>query len=183
MTENQNFKEKNYKFLKPVAIAALCAAVMIGGYIVTEKQPPLNGDTPGVTSTLPVEKAVFETQNGEKHEVELEVATKPVDLEMGLMFRKEMAKDHGMLFEMGHTPAPTSFWMKNTYISLDIIYIDENGRIINIARKAVPKSLTSIPSGGPVTGVIELNGGRADELGLRIGDEVNHPYFNAAAGK
>ncbi len=183
MTENQNSKEKNYSFLKPVAIAALCTAVIIGGYFVTEHQVPPPGETPGMVSNLPVEKAVFETQNGDKHEVDLEVATRPVDLEMGLMFRKEMAKDHGMLFEMGRTPAPTSFWMKNTYIPLDIIYIDETGHIINIARNAVPKSLTSISSGGPVTGVIELNGGRADELGLRVGDKVNHPYFNQAANK
>ena len=169
--------EKNYKFLKPVVIAALCTAVIIGGYLVTETQVPPAGETAAVQSTLPVEKAVFELQNGEKHAVELEVASKPVDLEMGLMFRKEMAKDHGMLFEMGHIPAPTSFWMKNTLISLDMIFVDETGRIVNIARKAVPKSLTSVSSGAPVIGVIELNGGRADELGLKVGDKVVHPYF------
>ena len=172
--------DDKFRFLKPVAIAALCTAVIIGGYFISENEVPAAGEAPAMVSNLPVEKLAFETQGGDKHEVEVEVATRPVDLEMGLMFRKEMAKDHGMLFEMGRPPAPTSFWMKNTYIPLDIIYVDETGHIVNIARQAVPRSLTSIPSGGPVIGVVEINGGRADELGLRVGDVVKHPYFNTA---
>ncbi|MDE1153840.1 MAG: DUF192 domain-containing protein [Micavibrio sp.] len=173
---------KNFllQFYKPVIIAAVCAAVIIGGYMVSG-----DGEQAGaaVSSKLPIETVIFDMQSGHKETFDVEVASKPVDLEIGLMFRSSMPKGHGMLFEMGTPAKPTSFWMKNTLIPLDIIYIGADGGIVNIHHNAVPKDLTSIPSGAPVTGVIELNGGRADEIGLRVGDRVLHPYFSQAAEK
>jgi uncharacterized membrane protein (UPF0127 family) len=128
-------------------------------------------------SGLPVEKLVIETAAGAKPAFDVEVAVKPMDVQIGLMFRKEMAKDHGMLFELGPESKPTSFWMKNTLIPLDMLFVAEGGRIVNIRRNALPEDLTPIPSLEPVMGVIEINGGLADSLGIKIGDRVVHPYF------
>lgn len=128
-------------------------------------------------SSLPVEKFIIEKKSGGSHSFDLELAEKPIDLQVGLMYRKEMPADHGMIFMMGRPPRPTSFWMKNTLIPLDMLFVDEKGIIVNIHRNATPESLTGVPSQKPVIAVIELNGGRADETGLGIGDKVLHPYF------
>lgn len=153
-----------------VGITMLCGALLD----VSAKQPP----NIEVKSKLEIHKTAIEMKGGGSHVFDLEVAKSPTDLEVGLMFRKSMEKDHGMLFEMGRDPKMTAFWMKNTYIPLDIIFVDQNGVIVNIHRNATPQSLDSIPSIQPVTGVIELNGGRANELGINIGDTVIHPYFH-----
>lgn len=102
----------------------------------------------------------------------VEVAATFEQQEHGLMFRASMAPNEGMIFPM--KPArPASFWMKNTVIPLDIIFIGTNGRILNIAANAVPYSLQPLYSLGDVKGVLELNGGRAAELGIGRGDKVN----------
>lgn len=89
---------------------------------------------------------------------------------MGLMFRRSLARNRGMIFPMGE-PRMAAFWMKNTLIPLDIIFIRSDGRIARIAR-AKPLDLTSVPSGEPVTAVLEIRGGRAAQLGIRRGDRV-----------
>lgn len=131
-------------------------------------------------TTLPVDKTVIVKQNGKKHTFNLEIASKPIDVEIGLMYRKKMPKDHGMMFQLGKEPRLVSFWMKNTLIPLDMLFVAADGTIANIHRNAQPESLTSVPSQAPVTAVIELNGGRADAVGLSIGDRVLHPYFGSA---
>ena len=106
----------------------------------------------------------------------VEIADDDAERERGLMFRKVVAPDRGMLFDF-HTPRPVAFWMKNTLIPLDIIYIEPNGTVLSIARNATPHSLAPIPSGGPILGVLELAGGRAAEIGLLPGDKVVHRIF------
>jgi uncharacterized membrane protein (UPF0127 family) len=101
----------------------------------------------------------------------VEVASTPEQQERGLMFRTSMGANDGMIFPM-KPPRPASFWMKNTVIPLDIIFIGTNGRILNIAANAVPYSLQPVYSLGDVKGVLELNGGRAAELGIEPGDKV-----------
>jgi uncharacterized membrane protein (UPF0127 family) len=96
--------------------------------------------------------------------------------ERGLMYRKSLAPDAGMLFDF-KTPQQVSFWMKNTLIPLDMLFIDQSGRISNIYREATPLSLAPIPSDGPIRGVLEIPGGRAQELGIMAGDKVRHPIF------
>lgn len=128
-------------------------------------------------SGLPIEKVVVEMQSGKTHAFQLEIAEKPVDIQIGLMYRKNMPRDSGMLFLMGRDPRMKSFWMKNTLIPLDMLFVGADGRIVNIHRQAVPGSLQGISSGAPVTAVIEINGGRADEVGIAIGDRVRHGYF------
>ena len=94
----------------------------------------------------------------------------------GLMFREELARNAGMLFDFKREQ-PVSFWMKNTLIPLDVFFIKADGRIVNIAKRAVPYSERSIASDEPVLGVLETNAGVADRLGIKPGDIVRHPVF------
>ena len=93
---------------------------------------------------------------------------------MGLMFRTALAPDAGMLF-LYPTPRETSFWMQNTYLPLDMLFIDEDGVIRHIAERTVPLSTTPVPSNGPVRAVLEVNGGTSDRLGIAVGDRVSWP--------
>jgi uncharacterized membrane protein (UPF0127 family) len=90
----------------------------------------------------------------------------------GLMFRTQMGAGEGMIFPMV-PPRLASFWMKNTVIPLDIIFIGADRRILNVAANAVPYSETPIPSWGKAGAVLELNGGRAAALGIVAGDRVD----------
>jgi uncharacterized protein len=114
-----------------------------------------------------------------RHVFHVEIAATPEQMAQGLMYRKSLAPDAGMLFDYG-SPQPASFWMKNTLIPLDMIFIAPDGRILNIHERAVPGSLDPIPSAGPVRGVLEVNGGTASRLGIKPGDRVLHPIFGNA---
>jgi uncharacterized membrane protein (UPF0127 family) len=94
----------------------------------------------------------------------------------GLMYRKSLAPDRGMLFDF-KTPRDVSFWMRNTLIPLDMIFIRKDGRVLSIARNAVPHDETPVPSNGPVLGVLEVAGGRAAQIGVYPGDRVLHRIF------
>lgn len=101
----------------------------------------------------------------------VELAASPEAQAKGLMFRTELGKNDGMLFPSA-APEPRSFWMKNTPLSLDIIFVGADGRISNIAANTVPYSLDSVPSSGFAIAVLELRAGRAAELGIVPGDRV-----------
>jgi hypothetical protein len=111
-----------------------------------------------------------------RHAFQVEVANNDATREHGLMDRRYMAADHGMLFEFDGE-APVAFWMKNTYIPLDMIFISPSGVVTHIAANAEPLSERVIPSGGPCIAVVELNGGAAASIGLKVGDKVRHPFF------
>ncbi|ATQ42803.1 hypothetical protein CSW64_10480 [Caulobacter mirabilis] len=106
----------------------------------------------------------------------VEIADDDAERERGLMYRTALAPDRGMLFVFDET-APRAFWMKNTYIPLDILYIGGDGRIVSIAARAEPFNETPIPSRSPARGVLEIYGGRAAELGIQVGDRVRHRVF------
>lgn len=106
----------------------------------------------------------------------VELAVTRAEQERGLMFRKSLAPDRGMLFPY-NPPQRAAFWMKNTLIPLDIIYIAPDGRVLSIARNAVPHDETPIPSGGVIRGVLEIPGGRAAQLGILPGDRVLNKIF------
>lgn len=106
----------------------------------------------------------------------VEIADNDAERERGLMFRKSLAPERGMLFDF-HTPREVAFWMRNTLIPLDIIYIRPDGTVLSIARNATPLSEVPIPSGGPTLGVLELAGGRSAEIGLMPGDRIEHRIF------
>ena len=101
----------------------------------------------------------------------VEVASTPQEQEQGLMFRKSLDPDGGMLFPMD-PPRTASFWMKNTLIPLDMLFIRTDGTIAFIAANTVPYSREPVSAGVPVAAVLELAGGRAAELGIREGDRV-----------
>ncbi len=105
------------------------------------------------------------------HRFRVEVARSSAEQAQGLMFRTKLGADEGMLFPM-QPPRGTAFWMKNTVIPLDIIFVGPDGRITNIAANAVPYSLEPLESAGLASAVIELVGGRAAELGIAPGDRV-----------
>jgi uncharacterized protein len=113
------------------------------------------------------------------HRFKVEVAETPAQMEQGLMFRTSLAPDGGMLFVY---PQPTvaTMWMRNTLIPLDMLFVDAQGRIVNIHQRAVPQSDNVIPAAAPVRAVIELNGGTAARLGIQPGDQVLHPVFGNA---
>jgi len=107
---------------------------------------------------------------------QVEVVDNDATRAKGLMNRKSLAADRGMLFDF-KTPRDVAFWMRNTYIPLDMIFIRSDGRILSIARNAKPFDETPIPSGGPIRGVLEIPGGRAAQIGMLPGDRVLHRIF------
>lgn len=121
--------------------------------------------------------ATVVSENGE-HAFKVELALDDEARARGLMFREELAPDRGMLFMFGDS-APRSFWMRNTYIPLDIIFIRYDGRILNIVRQARPRTDTPRQSIGNAVAVLEIAGGRAAELGIRPGDTVRHPLIDS----
>src|SRR5262252_3549088 len=110
------------------------------------------------------------------HVFAVEMASTPEEQAKGLMFRRSLPEGQGMLFDF-HEEQPTSFWMKNTYIPLDMIFIRADGRILRIAENTVPLSEALVPSGGPVRAVLEVIGGTAKKLGIAPGDRVGHAIF------
>ncbi len=114
------------------------------------------------------------------HPFAVELATNEAERARGLMFRKELPDGQGMLFDF-EREEPVSFWMHNTYISLDMIFIRSDGRILSIAANTEPMSDKLVPSGGPVRAVLEVIAGTADKLGIAPGDRVAGAIFSRAA--
>jgi uncharacterized protein len=113
----------------------------------------------------------------ERLEFQVEIAKSPAQRSRGLMFRDELADDGGMLFDFERSQ-PVTMWMRNTLISLDMLFVREDGTISRIVAETEPMSDRTIGSGGPVRAVLELRGGRAAELGIRPGDRLIHPIFD-----
>src|SRR5471030_1122422 len=107
----------------------------------------------------------------------VEMATTEEEKTTGLMYRKELADGKGMLFDFS-PEQQVSMWMKNTYISLDMIFIRADGRILRIAENTEPQSTSIISSGGLAKGVLEVIAGTAKKYGIQPGDRVGHPLFN-----
>jgi uncharacterized membrane protein (UPF0127 family) len=107
---------------------------------------------------------------------EVEIADDEAERDQGLMYRQTLPGYRGMLFDFPD-PRPVDFWMRNTVLSLDIIFIGVDGRILNIADHTTPLSDTPIPSEGVARGVLEIGAGRAEALGIRPGDRVRHRIF------
>ena len=110
------------------------------------------------------------------HVFAVEVMRTPEDRAKGLMFRRELADGRGMLFDFS-PEQNVSMWMKNTFLSLDMIFIRADGRILRIAEHTTPQSEAIIPAGGPVRGVLEVIAGTSKKLGIAAGDRVAHPLF------
>lgn len=149
-------------------LAAIILALCTGAQ--ADPRPP--------AKPLPHTVLVIDTAAGAA-KFDVEVAGDRRSQEYGLMNRKYLPKDAGMIFDFG-SPSMTSFWMKNTLIPLDMIFIRQDGTISSIAPDAVPMSLASIPSTEPVRAVLEINGGEAAKLGIYPGQKVHSAIFGDA---
>lgn len=114
---------------------------------------------------------------GEEFKFQVEIADTPRLMATGLMNRTALAENAGMLFLFGPPAEPRTFWMKNTLIPLDMLFIESDGRINHIHQNARPQDQTRITSGKPAVAVLEINGGQSYKLGIKEGDQVLHPFF------
>jgi uncharacterized protein len=144
----------------------VCAAVLVGVCAVLLLAPAqaAGTDTIEIVSASGV------------HAFSVELAVTDAEREKGLMFRKELPEGQGMLFDF-QRDQQVAFWMHNTYISLDMIFIRGDGRIARIAENAKPESDDLIPSGVPVRAVLEVIAGTAREMGIKAGDRVTGAFF------
>jgi uncharacterized protein len=124
-----------------------------------------------------LETLTLVTTNG-RHAFQVEVMRTPDERAKGLMFRRHLPQDRGMLFDFERVE-PVSMWMQNTFISLDMIFIRADGTVARVAARTEPLSTRTIPSGEPVLSVLEVNAGVAEQIGLKPGDRVEHPLFRA----
>jgi len=121
------------------------------------------------------EKLTLETSGGARS-LEVEVARDPATRERGLMYRRYLPENRGMLFDFGHAQT-VLMWMKNTYIPLDMIFIARDGKVTHIEADTEPLSEAILSSQGPAFAVLEVNAGLAKKIGLRPGDVVKHKLF------
>lgn len=128
-------------------------------------------------SSAALDTLTFETASGPRA-FQVEFAETEEQREVGLMYRRTLPPDHGMLFDFG-APTEVSMWMQNTYVSLDMVFVGADGRVTRVEADAEPLSTRIIPSGGPVKYVVELLAGTAKRIGLKPGDKVIHPRIGA----
>lgn len=155
-----------FKSFIAAAAALLAVGCLSPSYADPTPQPP-----------GPTEPAVITSADGKTtHTFQVEFADTPAKAELGLMYRKEMAHDHGMIFDFGKMQK-TTMWMKNCIFPEDMLFLDNDGAILAIAENARPGSERLIDPGVPVRGVLELNGGIVKEMGIKPGDKVSHKMF------
>ena len=150
-------------------LAVLTALVLLGACSRGGPQPQ---------PSLRTAKVVIDTQKGPVA-FNVEVAADAASRAKGLMYRTTLAADAGMLFDY-HQPNLAAFWMKNTPLSLDMLFIRQDGTVSTIAANTVPYSEDQIPASEPVRAVLEINGGRAMALGIQPGDKVHAAVFGNA---
>ena len=151
--------------------ALLCAGLLVGLLAVLGQ-----AEAQDRMETFERGSLAIETAAGARHDFQVELAVTPAQQAQGLMHRRSLAADAGMLF-LYLRVRPVSMWMKNTFIPLDMLFLAPDGRIVRIVERTVPESLEVISSEVPVAGVLELNGGTAARLRIAIGDRVRHPAF------
>ncbi len=154
--------------MAPVALAAPILVRAAGQPEITKAQPE-----------LAKEKLVIVTHDGQRHEFSVELAASESEQITGLMFRTTVPADGGMLFDWGR-PRQSQMWMRNTKVPLDMLFIDETGVIRRIAEDTVPESLAIIDGGADVRATLELAGGTAARLDIRVGDKVEARQFTKA---
>jgi uncharacterized membrane protein (UPF0127 family) len=134
------------------------------------------------SATFDTESLTIHKADGSKQVFAVEIAADSEQRAQGLMNRKEMAQDKGMLFDFG-TTRRVYMWMKDTYLPLDMLFLDQDGAVVSITADTVPLSEAIIDSHQPVRFVIELNAGAAKKLGIALGDRAESDHIKAAAAK
>lgn len=157
------------------SLLALGAAVALAPAAQAAPPGQAQASCQGQPEITPLEPLEIVTAKG-RTRFFVEFADSPRERELGLMCRRSLAPDRGMLFDFA-TPQRLAFWMRNTLIPLDIIYLRPDGRVLSMVRNARPLDETPLPSNGAARAVLEIAGGRAAELGLLPGDRVRHRIF------
>lgn len=134
-----------------------------------------------IPDCIPEEVAILSPDGSERARYSVKIADDPEERARGLMFVEHLPGDEGMLF-LFERPGEVGFWMRNTLIPLDLIFIDKTGHVSRVHKDAIPHDETPIRSGGPVTGVLEVNAGDTDRNGISSGDVVFSPYFDTRCG-
>ncbi len=130
-----------------------------------------------VTAYTPdLEELRYTDEAGNEHVFKVEVVSKLAEVQKGLMFRHDMPENQGMLFVFP-AEAERGFWMKNTYIPLDMFFMKSDGTIVKVHKGAIPRDLTVIYSEGKAQYVLEVNAGVADKFGIKAGDKFHHEIF------
>ncbi|MDX3908618.1 MAG: DUF192 domain-containing protein [Sphingobium sp.] len=150
--------------------------------VACSNKEPASGNIVAADASAAATIPLTITGKGGTHRFDVEVAATPEQQAQGLMFRTELAPDGGMVFPM-QPPRIASFWMKNTVIPLDMLFVRSDGTIASIAASRKPYSREPSSAGIPVAGVLELRGGRAAELGIAEGDKVQWGACAAPAAK
>lgn len=156
--------------------AGLVAAVAILYFFGNGSSAGQDQNPVGPRSSLSIE-----TSTG-VYPYQVEVADTEESRSRGLMFRREVEPGTGMLFDMRMT-RDVAFWMHNTFVPLDLVFISDKGRVVSIAHGAKPRSDNRIPSAAPIRFVLELPTPEARRIGLAVGDSVRHRVIEAVAGK
>ncbi len=160
------------RYLRALMLPFAIALAACSTQAASEQTAPESLPTDAVHPVSGLEVIVLKVTSGERtHGFQVEVAATREQQRQGLMFRTSMGPDEGMLFPLERVRM-ASFWMRNTVIPLDIIFIGPDNRILNIAEHTTPYSEDSIPSIAPAKAVLELNAGRTAELGIAPGDLV-----------
>ena len=166
------------KKLRPGGIAALAVvAIALLGLIVLAQEDKAPGNNQGDTQAFARGELVIETASGPLR-LDVEIARTREQRSRGLMFRTSLEADSGMIFLYDY-PRDVSMWMKNTILSLDMVFIAEDGRIARIVTNTAPMSEATIPSRGPVRAVLELPAGAAKRLAIKPGDLVRLDGFKS----
>lgn len=151
--------------------AVLCGMVLL----TTALASPIQAQP---QPTLPQSDLVINTAKGPQR-FRVELADNDMSRSRGMMFRTSMAPDAGMLFDFKQEQM-ASFWMRNTLLPLDMLFIKADGIILNIHQRAIPHDESGVNSTGPVRAVLEVNGGTVSRLGIKPGDRVDHAIFGRA---
>ena len=167
-----------YPIPRYLRLFTVCLALGFVGCLLNAA-PTLQAQAASAPVAKPTTPLAIVTVDGKTHPFKVEVVAEPEERAVGLMFRRSLAADGGMLFDFGRTE-PVAMWMKNTLIPLDMLFIANDGSVVNIAQRTVPGSLATIPSAKPVRFVLEVAGGTAARLGIKPGDKVVHPLFGNA---
>jgi len=147
-----------------VAVAVFVAFACVSVAMAQGRREPQRGLSHQILT-------ITSQHTGQKFVIDAEVARTPEQIMTGMMYRKDVPVAMGMLF-LVDPPKPVSFWMENTFVSLDMLFARKDGTIITIAPNAKPHDLTPVPSGGEVSFVLEIKGGEAQRLGIKVGDKL-----------
>ena len=162
---------------KNMGLVIVGAVILAFGIVLLSAQTQSQNQRPHYArSTL-----VITGQGGKQNSFNVEIANSEPEQSYGLMFVKSLGDDQGMIFPY-HPPREVAFWMKNTLIPLDMLFVRPDGTICRIVAMAKPQDLTPIPSQEPVIAVIEINGGAARKKNINVGDKVESPMLFSGTG-